>query len=219
MAALSAVLAAGTGLVLAEEQAFFGVAARQLSWHRNLGIATAVVSTVAAVVALRTMRLALALTAVAAITVGVGAHFGGVLVHGDDHFIVSLPPPKRVGVASYSQVSSSTTSRGPVVASVDDIPDPVPFAMVDQVFKRSCIRCHDARKRKGELRLDREELARMGGSGGQGVVPGERESSLVFERISLPHDHDDFMPTKGQPLSSAEVELIGRWIDGGAAWN
>ena len=48
---------------------------------------------------------------------------------------------------------------------------------------------------------------------------GSRADSLVFARISLPRDHDDFMPSKGQPLSEAEVELVGRWIDQGAAWN
>jgi len=90
--------------------------------------------------------------------------------------------------------------------------------MVDQVFKRSCTRCHDARKRKGDLRLDREELALAGGAEGPGIVRGSRAESLVFTRISLSRDHDDFMPSKGQPLSEAEVELVGRWIDQGAVW-
>lgn len=217
LAAVSTVVAVGTGLILADEQAFFGVAARQLNWHRNLGIATAVVSVAAAVAAFRATRLGLVLAGAGAVLVGAGAHFGGILVHGDDHFVVASAP-KRVG-GSVSTRSTKQTARPPVIESIDDIPAPVPFAMVDHVFQRSCIRCHDARKRKGELRLDRQELALQGGSEGAGIVPGARDQSLVFQRVSLANDHEDYMPTKGQPLTAAEVELLGRWIDEGAAWN
>ncbi|HCH64671.1 MAG TPA: hypothetical protein DFR83_17825 [Deltaproteobacteria bacterium] len=217
LGAISAIAAVATGLILADEQTFFGVTARQLSWHRNLGIATAIVSSLAALAAFRRMGVAVALTVVGALTVGAGAHFGGVLVHGDDHFVVSTAP-KRVG-GSVSSRATKQVARPPVIAEVDEIPTPVPFAMVDHVFKRSCIRCHDARKRKGEFRLDRQELALKGGSEGIGIVPGNRGRSLVFERVSLPQDHDDYMPTKGQPLTAAEVELVGRWIDEGAVWN
>ena len=158
------------------------------------------------------------LTGLAATLVGVGAHFGGVLVHGDDHFVLEPTAPKRAGAVTVARSGSGAPARV-VVASVDDIPETVPYAMVDQVLQRSCTRCHDARKRKGELRLDREALALAGGAEGPGIVRGSRADSLVFTRISLPRDHDDFMPSKGQPLSEAEVELVGRWIDQGAAWN
>jgi uncharacterized membrane protein len=217
LAAASAVLAVGSGLALAQEQTFFGYAARQLSWHRNLGIGGAAVSVVAALVALRKLQPALFLGGLAALAVGAGAHFGGILVHGDDHFVLEARAPKRVGVVQ--EGGAGQVMSPPVVDTIDDIPDPVPFALVDQVFTRSCTRCHDARKRKGDLRLDREEYAKAGGADGPGVVPGDRKKSLVYERISLARDHEDYMPSKGQPLTAAEVELIGRWIDGGAAWN
>jgi|GEM_PF-4827555 len=217
LSAISAVLAVGTGLVLAQEHAFFGYAARQLDWHRNLGFAGAGVSLLAALVALRKLPVGVVLGGVAAIAVGAGAHFGGILVHGDDHFVLEAPPPKRVGVMT--DKATGVTMEPPVVASIDDIPEAVPFAMVDQVFRRSCTRCHDARKRKGDLRLDREEYALAGGSEGPGIVAGNRKESVVYQRIALARDHDDFMPSKGQPLTEAEVELVGRWIDAGAPWN
>lgn len=217
LAAVSAVLSVVTGLVLAQEHSFFGYSARQIGWHRNLGIGGAVLAVVGALLSLRRARLAVVFGGLAAVVVGAGAHFGGLLVHGDDHFVLTVPPPKRVGVVTESVTGQSM--RPPVVASMDDIPDPVPFVMVEQVFNRSCTRCHDARKRKGELRLDRQEYALQGGSEGAAIVPGDRTQSLVYTRITLPRDHDDYMPSKGQPLSEAEVELVGRWIDGGAAWN
>jgi len=216
IAAVSALVAVASGLALAQEEAFFGHAARQLGRHRNLGIGGAVVAVLAAGSVFKRPFVAVVLSGVAALAVGLGAHFGGLLVHGDDHFVLEAPAPKRVGMVVDAATGRSTTP--PVVASIDDIPDPVPFEMTNRVFQRSCTRCHDARKRKGDLRLDREEYALAGGDEGPGVVPGDRTASVVYQRIALARDHDDFMPSKGQPLTEAEVELLGRWIDGGAAW-
>lgn len=216
ISAVSAVLAVASGLALAQEHTFFGLSARQLLWHRNLGIGGAVVASVAALSARRRLDIGVVLGGVAAVVVGAGAHYGGILVHGDDHFVLDTPAPKRVGVVQAT--GSGAVVAPPVVDSLDAIPDPVPPAMVRQVLERSCTRCHDARKRKGELRLDREAYALAGGAEGPAIVPGDRGASLAYARITLPRDHDDFMPSKGQPLTEAEVELIGRWIDGGAPW-
>ena len=96
---------------------------------------------------------------------------------------------------------------------------PIDFGRdVQPILERSCYRCHGARKKRGELRLDKKRYAAEGGESGAVIVPGEKHASNLFQRISLPEDHDDYMPSKGDPLPPHDVAVIGRWIDEGAVW-
>jgi hypothetical protein len=57
-----------------------------------------------------------------------------------------------------------------------------------------------------------------GGKDGPVVQPGDAPGSDLFRRISLPSNHDDFMPKGGKrALSSDEVKLIELWIRAGAS--
>ena len=94
------------------------------------------------------------------------------------------------------------------------------------ILKRSCFDCHGnpatdikgrRKKPKGGVRLDAprfilEELS----SGDSVVAPGDPDSSLLFELVSLPADDDDLMPPEGGRLAEAELSLIKRWIAAGA---
>jgi hypothetical protein len=94
-------------------------------------------------------------------------------------------------------------------ASIDFARDVFP------IFQRSCFECHDARKQKGNLRLDTREEA----FAGEGViVKGDAAKSELYARITLPRDHDDVMPNRGEPLTKAETDRIKAWIDAGAVW-
>ncbi len=79
----------------------------------------------------------------------------------------------------------------------------------------SCFACHgpDEKRRMAGLRLDDKDSAL------KAVTPGNRAASKLFQRIS----HADTarrMPPKAfdRPLTPAQIELIGRWIDEGAGW-
>ncbi|MFT7680207.1 MAG: mono/diheme cytochrome c family protein, partial [Planctomycetota bacterium] len=86
------------------------------------------------------------------------------------------------------------------------------------IFAARCIKCHGPEKQSDGLRLDRRARALAGGDSGEpGIVPGASARSELFRRIA-PANEADRMPPKGAPLSAAEIALIKRWIDEGAAW-
>jgi hypothetical protein len=55
-----------------------------------------------------------------------------------------------------------------------------------------------------------------GGENGKVIIPGDVEASELFRRITLPNEHDDFMPSEGKrPLTDQEVNIIEWWIISG----
>jgi hypothetical protein len=89
------------------------------------------------------------------------------------------------------------------------------------ILSDHCFQCHgpDTAKRKGKLRLDVEPKGRIDGDGVPVIVPGDRDTSEVFQRISST-DPDEQMPppAAGKPLTPAQIRLIGDWISQGAKW-
>lgn len=91
-------------------------------------------------------------------------------------------------------------------------------AVAEQVralFSSRCRECHGPDSQEGGLRLDLDprkldETAAV-------VVPGSRGASAIHERVTST-DPDRRMPPRGKALSAEEIELVGAWIDAGAAW-
>ncbi|HZE98860.1 MAG TPA: PSD1 and planctomycete cytochrome C domain-containing protein [Planctomycetota bacterium] len=101
---------------------------------------------------------------------------------------------------------------------------PRPQAPVDfdrdirPILKASCLKCHGAEgKPKGQLRLDLRAAAFRGGAGGQAIIPGKSADSPLYKLLVDPDD-DARMPQKAPRLSTAQIELIRRWIDEGVRW-
>ncbi len=93
------------------------------------------------------------------------------------------------------------------------------------ILSNQCFQCHgpDEDKRKGGdhgLRLDLAAGARADlGGGGYAVVPGHPERSELIARITTAEEDDVMPPRKtGKTLSAAEIELLRRWIAGGASY-
>jgi mono/diheme cytochrome c family protein len=79
------------------------------------------------------------------------------------------------------------------------------------LFQAKCVRCHGAKVQKGGLDLRTFESILRGGESGPVIEAGQPEESLLFEAIQegrMPP------PKEKQPLSTEEVESIGRWIAG-----
>ena len=85
------------------------------------------------------------------------------------------------------------------------------------LLENHCVKCHGAKKQKGELRLDAKAFALKGGHDGPSVVPGKADASPLFQRITS-SDDDERMPPEGQPLSAAQIAAVKAWIEGGAVW-
>src|SRR5262245_29163766 len=85
-------------------------------------------------------------------------------------------------------------------------PEPVDFyGKVLPLLAVRCHGCHGAEQAKGKLRLHTRD--------GVGKAAAE-----LLRRISLPEGDEERMPPEGPRLSKKDVELLRRWIDGGASW-
>ncbi len=104
---------------------------------------------------------------------------------------------------------------GPVFVAAGEAPVPEYDREVRPILSNNCYVCHgpDPGTRKAELRLDTIGEAIDGGY----IVPGSREESEVFRRITA-EDAQQRMPppSSGKTLTPQQIEILGRWIDAGA---
>ncbi|MBA3700446.1 MAG: hypothetical protein H0W78_16490 [Planctomycetes bacterium] len=215
--ALSSIVAMIQGLMLGGDDGESDYA--KLVWlHKWLGIATTLVACAVAVVALRRQlgdtigltRIYRALVLPGAVLVSLTGHYGGALVHGENHL--------RIMPWEIWQDLFGAKQNGPLDPAHADIPDKIDFWRdIDPIFKRVCYECHDAKEQKGELRMDSREAQLKGGEGGPSIIPGDSAKSLTMIRIRGEGD-DPRMPKKKPPLSEREIALIAKWIDTGAEW-
>lgn len=89
---------------------------------------------------------------------------------------------------------------------------------VKPIFEKYCLSCHGDQKPKGALKMTTRELSIKGGDDGVGIVPGKPEESPIYTLTTLPDDHDDVMPPKGDKLTKQEQETVKKWIAEGAEW-
>lgn len=111
-----------------------------------------------------------------------------------------------------------TMAVGPAVAAA-----PVKFNRdIRPILSSKCFQCHgqDAKKRKGDLRLDMRDgfLATLA-DGNRAVVPGEPAASTLMARITTEVAEDRMPPASThKELSADEIALLKRWIEEGAVW-
>jgi len=89
---------------------------------------------------------------------------------------------------------------------------------IQPIFQENCVKCHGPEKQKGGLRLDSKAAALKGGKDGEVLTPGTADKSDLYRRITLAPGSDDIMPSKGDPLTKAQTDLIRDWINQGAVW-
>ena len=139
------------------------------------------------------------------LTLSVTGHFGGSLTHGDDYLTAYSPFGEK-----------EKESQGRVLASQEEAE--VFTDLVQPVLRSKCESCHREGKTKGELNLSSYEAMRNGGENGPVIIPADVEKSELIRRVTLPSDHDDFMPAEGKkPLTEEEIQLITWWIGKGNA--
>ena len=85
-------------------------------------------------------------------------------------------------------------------------------AKIAPILARRCLDCHKGSDAKGKLDLSRRASAFQGGEGGEAIVGGKLDESLLWEKIAA-----DEMPPKA-PLSAEEKGTIREWIASGASW-
>lgn len=89
------------------------------------------------------------------------------------------------------------------------------------ILSDNCFACHgmDAKKRKGDLRLDTAEGAYALNDGSQAVKPGDVAASTLIERI-VSTDPDEVMPPPEthKKITPAQLEILKQWIAQGAEY-
>ncbi len=225
IAAPTAALAAFLGWSDALTAGHTGTDAWVLSWHRWLGIPTACIAAIAAILAVASAHRVPAtrqpqpqsrgrrlfawyrLTViVSAVLVALTGHFGGMLIYGTNYV-----------QDSWAKVWH-TNSANPVTTVVSAAP--VDFTHdVQPIFARRCYQCHAGDKVESDLHLDSREGALKGGKSGRAaVVPG---SPAASELVKLIHGDDPkrAMPPKGGSLEPQQVATLEAWIAQGAKWS
>ena len=86
---------------------------------------------------------------------------------------------------------------------------------VAPILIQNCLQCHNPAKARAGLDLSTQELALKGSDGGEVLIPGKPEESLLVRRAD-----DGSMPpeTDGRRLTAEEVAVLTAWVKGGAKW-
>ena len=173
-----------------------------LFWHRWLGTGLGVAC--AGLLALhwrgqvRIYRWALAVTLGLLVA---ASHFGASLTHGND--FLSWPKAKLSG--------SQAGMTGDLATQLFHA------AVIQPIFKQSCVNCHGPNKSKGGLRLDTAANLLTGGDSGSPIEPPGATQSLLGKRLALPLEVEEHMPPDGKrQLSANELTLVRWWLDAGA---
>ena len=83
------------------------------------------------------------------------------------------------------------------------------------IIAKRCLECHSQDKRKGGLSLATYGDALDGGRNGPAIRPGNSARSLLIHRVTGAVEPQ--MPKDEDPLTTAELALVRRWIDQGRA--
>ena len=146
------------------------------------------------------------LTLALLVAVTVTGHYGGNLTHGSTYLVEYAPQTIRdlVGMEE----------RRPAVTDITQA-DPW-YDIVDPMLQSRCGNCHNDDKQSGQLNLSTLDALMAGGESGAVVLPGNAAGSDLYKRITLPQNHENFMPAEGKtPLTADQVAILGWWIDAG----
>lgn len=82
------------------------------------------------------------------------------------------------------------------------------------IFREYCLSCHNQNEAKSDLALDSFARTMSGGAGGEVVLPGDLESSRLYALTA--HVETPKMPPNQDRIPDAKLDLLKRWILGGA---
>jgi len=208
LATIAATTAAILGWCLARSGAYSGSLIIQHMWG---GVLLSLVCWVCWL--LRTRVPGFDRTYTFALALGVGlvawtGYRGGQLSLGPNHLTEHMPHGMRTMLGIRNNLEGSVSTADP---------NTLYGASIQPIFAARCVSCHGENKHKGNLRLDSYQALMRGGKDGPVIQNGNAQVSDLFRRISLPANHDDFMPKGKQPLTADQVKAIELWIGAGAS--
>jgi hypothetical protein len=88
---------------------------------------------------------------------------------------------------------------------------------IKPLFNQRCASCHNANEKNGDLDVTNFTAMMLGGGSGAVVEVGEPSASYLYKLIT--HESSPEMPPDADRLPDAELELVRKWIEGGALEN
>lgn len=211
LGAISAILACALGFMLSQGGDYDP---NTLFWHQWLGIGLAVVSVVLYCIRTKAPQVggisaklnsSYAFVLILVLLTFTG-HYGGNLTHGSTYLLQYAPDPIRI----MAGMGPKAVPRPPV--TVLDSAD-IFLDVIHPVIQSKCSSCHNQDKTKGQLLLTTYENMLLGGEEGPSLVPGDLERSLMYQRVTLPSTHGDYMPAEGKTgLTDDELAILEWWI-------
>lgn len=83
------------------------------------------------------------------------------------------------------------------------------------ILRKHCVNCHNADKATSDLNVMSYQTLVAGGASGEAVSPGKPDQSLLYQVIA--HLEEPYMPPKQPKIPDAEIAVVRRWIELGAA--
>ncbi len=204
---LAGLIAALTGWLLSFSEDY-GI--EPLNDHKQLGIATLVVMLLVIIYQVKApaakYRLKLAASSLAVLLIALTGHFGGNLTHGPSYLVEYGP--------SFLQDDPN--------AFIDQIRKKDPDSLViykdliHPLIQSKCLECHNEENKKGGLKLETYKDLFREANHDIPVLAGNPDLSELFERISLPKNHEKVMPPRGPGIGYTNTQIIRYWIENGA---
>ncbi|MFK8009987.1 MAG: FN3 associated domain-containing protein [Saprospiraceae bacterium] len=198
----SAILACGSGYLLSWEGGYNDT---MLWQHKWLGIGTAAISVIVYFLhkgknSRAGKKLYFPIFGILMLLIGATGHLGGSLTHGSDFLTEPFSGEKKNEEVAISNMDSAMVFQD----------------LVQPIFKKKCVSCHNESKIKGELLMTTVEGFKKGGKTGAFFVAGNASKSLFLQRAHLPLEEKEHMPPKGKKqLTKDEITLLEWWVEQG----
>lgn len=85
------------------------------------------------------------------------------------------------------------------------------------LFTTRCASCHNPNNQSGDLDVTNYSALMEGGGSGESITPGDAEASYLFQLVI--HEDSPEMPPDSEKIPNTEIELLKKWINGGALEN
>ena len=85
------------------------------------------------------------------------------------------------------------------------------------VLMQRCSTCHNGERKEGDLDVTNYTNLMIGGGSGEVIERGSADESYLFRLVT--HDDSPEMPPGGSKIPDPQIEILRKWIDGGALEN
>jgi len=85
---------------------------------------------------------------------------------------------------------------------------------VKPILRDKCLTCHNTNKKSSDLDLSSYSSLMQGGASGASIQPGDSGASYLYSLMS--HQSEPFMPPNADKLPDETLEIVRKWIEGGA---